>query len=121
MDKNNTLFNPVKMLKGEREVSREFDFRIYSFRKKYTASFQGLAKMKDYQIKFYTSETVKPIAVPPQLIPPHLKARIENAIESMIKEVVNEEHPPNEPSPSVSCAVIMLKSVGFLGNYPGCF
>ena len=28
MGKNDTLFNPVKMLKEEREVSDEFNFRI---------------------------------------------------------------------------------------------
>ena len=64
MDKNNTLFNPVKMLKGEREVSGEFNFRICSVFEKYTENFHGLGKMNDYQVKLYY-DNVKPIAVPP--------------------------------------------------------
>ena len=109
MDKNGTFFNPVKMLKGEREVSGEFNFRICSVLEKYTENFHGLGKMKDYQVKLYTNDTVKPIAVPPRLIPYHLKARVDNIIESMIKEGVIEEHPPNKPAPWVSCAVIVPK------------
>ena len=66
--------------------------------------------MKDYQVKLYTNDTVKPIAVPPQPIPYHLKAKVDDVIESMIKEDVIEEHPPNEPVPWVSCAVIAPKS-----------
>ena len=35
MDKNDTLFNPVNMLKGEKELSCEINFRIWSVLKKY--------------------------------------------------------------------------------------
>ena len=55
-DKNDTLFNPVKMVKGEREVSGEFNFRICSILEKFTANFHGLEKMNDYQVKLYTNE-----------------------------------------------------------------
>ena len=44
-DKNNTLFNPMKILEGEREISGEFDFRICSVLKKYSENFHGLGKM----------------------------------------------------------------------------
>ena len=47
MDKNITFFNPMKMLKGEREVSGEFNFRICSVLERYTENFQGLGKMND--------------------------------------------------------------------------
>ena len=47
MDKDGTLFNPVKMLKGEREVSGEFNFRICSILEKYTENFHGLGKVND--------------------------------------------------------------------------
>ena len=55
MDKNNTLFNPVKMLIEERKVSDKFNFRIRSILKKCTGNFHGLGKMKDYQAKLYTN------------------------------------------------------------------
>ena len=55
MDKNNTLFNPVKMLREERTVSDKFNFRIRSILKKCTENFHGLGKMKDYQAKLYTN------------------------------------------------------------------
>ena len=55
MDKNNTLFNPVKTLKEERKVYDKFNFRICSILKKYTENFHGLGKMKDYQAKLYTN------------------------------------------------------------------
>ena len=55
MDKNNTLFNPVKMLIEERKVSDKFNFRIRSILKKCTENFHGLGKMKDYQAKLYTN------------------------------------------------------------------
>ena len=95
-DKNDTLFSSMELLEGEREVSGEFSFRIFSILEKYAENFHGLGKMNDYQVKFYT---VKPIAVPPQPIPNHLIARVGDVIESMIKEGVIEEHPPNKPIP----------------------
>ena len=66
--------------------------------------------MKDYQVNLYTNDTVKPIVVPPRPISYHLKARVDNVIESMTKKGVMKEHPPNEPAPWVSCAVIVPKS-----------
>ena len=64
MGKDGTLFNPVKMLKREREVSGEFNFRICSILEKYTENFHGLGKVNDYQVKLYTNDIVKPIPVP---------------------------------------------------------
>ena len=66
--------------------------------------------MNDCQVKLYINDPAKPIAVPPRPIPYHFKARIDDVIESMFKEGVIEEHPPNEPAPWVSCAVIVPKS-----------
>ena len=57
---------------------------------------------------------VKPIAVPPRPIPYHLKARVDNVIESMIMKGIIEEHPPNKAAPWVSCTVIVPKSESFL-------
>ena len=41
-------------------------------------------KTVNYQVKLYTNDTVKLIGVPPRHIQYHLKARIDDAIESMI-------------------------------------
>ena len=41
MDKNDTLFNPVKMLKGEREVFGKFNFRICSVLESILKTFMG--------------------------------------------------------------------------------
>ena len=41
--------------------------------------------MNDYQVKLYTNDKVKPIAVPSRPIQYHLKARADDVIESMIK------------------------------------
>ena len=70
--------------------------------------------MNDYQVKLYTNDKVKPIAVPSRPIQYHLKARADDVIESMIKEGVIEEHPPNQPASCVSCAEKMPKSDSFL-------
>ena len=65
--------------------------------------------MNDYEVKHH-NDSVKPIAVPPWPIPYHLKARVDNVIESVIiKEGVIEEHPPNEPAHWISCGVIVQK------------
>ena len=53
----------MEILKAEREVSGEFSFRICLILEKYTENFCGLGKMKDYQVKLYANDTVKPIAV----------------------------------------------------------
>ena len=98
------------MLKGEREVSGKFNFRICSILEKFTENFHGLGKVNDCQIKLYTNLTGKPIDVPLRPITYHLKAGVDNFIESMIKESVIEEHPPNKSGPWVSCAVIVPKS-----------
>ena len=63
--------------------------------------------MNDYQVKLYTNDTVKYIDVPPRPIPYHPKARVDDIIESMIKEGVIEENPPNKPAPWVFHEVIV--------------
>ena len=110
MGKNDTLFNPVKMLKEEREVFDEFNFRISPHLEKYTENFHGLRKMNEKQIKLYTNDTLKPTVVPPRPMPYHSKATVDNVIESIIKKGVVEKHPPNKTVPWVSCAVIVPKS-----------
>ena len=66
--------------------------------------------MNGYQVGLYPDNTVKPVAVLPQHIVYALKARVDDVVESMIKQVVIEKHSPNEPTPWISCAVIVPKS-----------
>ena len=47
MDKNKTILKSVKLLKKEREVFGEFNFRICSILEKYIENFHELRKMKD--------------------------------------------------------------------------
>ena len=66
--------------------------------------------MKDYQVKLYSDEKLKPVAVPPRSVPDHLKVRVADSLENMIKNDVIEKHPNNELAPWVSCAVIFPKA-----------
>ena len=109
IDKDETLFNPINMIDNERKNSGELTYKICDILQYYPENFQGLGKLRDHQVKLYTDNTVKPIAVPPRPIPYHLKTRVNDCIDTMIKEGVIEEHPPNVPAPWVSCAVIVPK------------
>ena len=109
MDKDEALFNLINMIDQERKHSGELNSKIINVLHSYSENFQGLGKMKNHQVKLYTDNTVKPIAVPPRPIPYHLKARVNNSIETMIKDGVIEEYPPNEPAPWISCAIIVPK------------
>lgn len=55
--------------------------------------------MKDYQVKLYSDEKLKPVAVPPRSVPDHLKVRVADSLENMIKNDVIEKHPNNELAP----------------------
>ena len=109
IDKDETLFNPINMIDSERKNSGELTSKICDILQYYPENFQGLGKLRDHQVKLYTDNTVKPVAVPPRPIPYHLKTRVNDCIDIMIKEGVIEEHPPNVPAPWVSCAVIVSK------------
>ena len=64
--------------------------------------------MKDYQVKLYSDEKLKPVAVPPRSVPDHLKVRVADSLENMIGVI--EKHLNNELAPWVSCAVIFPKA-----------
>ena len=65
--------------------------------------------MKNYAVKFYSDEKLKPTSVSARAIPCHLQARAIDSLENMIKHGVIEEHQSNEPVSWVSCAVIATK------------
>ena len=51
------------------ESKGEFAFDIVSIIQQYPDNFKGLRKMKNYQVKLYSDQNVKPVTVPPRTIP----------------------------------------------------
>ena len=86
-----------------------FAFDIASIIQQYPDNFKGLGKMKNYQVKLYSDENVKPVVVPPRTIPCHIRARVADSIDNMRKDGVIKEHPNNKPAPWVSCSVVLPK------------
>ena len=80
--------------------------------KHYPKNFKGLGKLRNCQVKPYTDNSIKPVAVPPGSVPYHLKTRVCDAIDKMLKGSVIEEHPINDPSLWVFCAVTVSKTDG---------
>ena len=72
-----------------------------------------LGKLRNYQVKLYPNNSVKPVAVPPRSVPYHFKVRVSDANDNMVKEGVIEKHPIKDPSLWVSCAIIVPKTDGF--------
>ena len=88
IDKEDTsLFNPIKIIHTD-NLNGDFAFEIASIIQQYPNNFKGLAKMKDYQVKLYSDEKVKPVAVPPRSVPYHLQLDFQT-----------REDPNNEPAP----------------------
>ena len=87
-----------------------FAFDIASIIQQYPDNFKGLGKMKNYQVKLYSDENVKPVVVPPRTIPYHIRARVADSIDNMRKDGIIKEHPNNKPAPWVSCSVVLQLS-----------
>ena len=114
LDKDdNHIFYPVLMISSQ-EKDGEFINNICLTLKHYPQNFKGLGKLQNYQVKLYTDNSIKPVSVPPRSVPYYLKARVSDVIDIMLKEGVIEEHPINDPSPWVSCTVIVPKTDGFI-------
>lgn len=75
-------------------------------------NFEGLGKLKEHQVKLHVDPSVKPVASPARPVPHHLKERVGKEIDKMIAQGVIEEHPPTQPAPWVSNAIIAPKSDG---------
>ena len=105
LDKDdNHVFNPVLMISSQ-EKDGEFINNICSILQHYPQNFKGLGKLRNYQVKLYTDNSIKSVAVPPRSVPYHLKGRVFDAIDNMLKEGVIEQRPTNDPS------------MGFLRSY----
>ena len=71
-----------------------------------------MGKLRNYQAKLYTDNSIKLVAIPPRGVPYHLKTRVCDATDNMLKEGVIEEHPINDLSLWVFCAVTVPKTDG---------
>ncbi|CAB3984515.1 Hypothetical predicted protein [Paramuricea clavata] len=100
------VYQPVQMIQCSKKEALE------DILKKYPQNFEGLGKLKNHQVKLHVHPSVKPVASPARPVPYHLKERIRTEIDKMVAQDVIEEHPPTEPAPWVSNAVIAPKSDG---------
>jgi hypothetical protein len=100
------VYQPVQMIQCSKKEA------LQDILKKYPQNFEGLGKLKNHQVKLHVDPSVKPVASPARPVPYHLKERIRTEIDKMVAQDVIEEHPPTEPAPWVSNAVIAPKSDG---------
>ena len=77
-------------------------------------NFQGIGKLKNYQVKLHVDPSIKPIATPPRSIPYHLRERADKVINDMIAQDIIELHPTAEPAPWISNTVLTPKDDGAL-------
>ena len=104
------VFHPLCMIDQQATVNHKDS--LQSLLAKYPENFNGLGKLKNHCVKLHTNPEIKPVAVPPRSVPYHLKERVDDAIDEMIRQDVIEEHPINQPAPWISCAVIAPKPDG---------
>ena len=97
---------------SSQEKDGEFINNICLILQHYPQNFKGLGELRNYQLKLYTDNSIKPVAVTPRSVPYHFKGRVSDTIDNMLKEGGIEEHTINDPSPWVSCAVIVPKTEG---------
>ena len=88
IDKEDTsVFNPVKTINTD-DLNGEFAFEISSLIQQYPNNFKGLGKTKDYQVKLYSDEKIKPVAVPLRPVPYLLQTSVADSLENMVKNGV---------------------------------
>ena len=85
---NPETFMPVKMIKLKGDKTAMQDILC-----KYPQVFEGTGKLRDHQVNLLVNSNVKSVAEPPRRIPYHLKDRVDEKIEEMLKNDVIEEHP----------------------------
>ena len=102
------IFSPINMIHEDQNDS------IQSIISKYPENFEGLGKLKNFQVKLHVDENVKPILAPPLPIPYHLQERTNIIIQDMISQDVIEEHPTDKPAPWISNCVFAPKPDGSL-------
>ena len=76
---------------------------------KYSDNFNGIGKLKEYQVKLHVDKEVKPKVDPPRTIAYHLRDRVDKIITEMCSNDIIEEHPTTEPAPWISNCVLEPK------------
>jgi len=99
-----STYQPIRMI--NQQLQPQGKQKLQSILEQFPGNFNGLGKLRNHQIKLHVDTSIKPVTVPPRSVPYHLKDRVDKAIGEMIQQDVIEEHPPNEPAPWVSCAVV---------------
>lgn len=73
----------------------------------YNSLFQGIGKLKDFQVKLHIDETLQPSVQPHRRIPFHLRKRVEEELDKLEKQGVIEKI--SGPTPWVSPIVVTPK------------
>ena len=100
------VFMPVNMIKGGQKAAMQDILSAFP------ENFSGLGTLRGHPVNLQMADDVKPVAEVPRRIPYHLKSRVEEGIQRMMRDGVIEEHPNREPAPWVSNIVIAPKDDG---------
>ena len=113
---DNAVYSTLSMVHTDQTAAegKKFSATLNNLLSKYSTNFNGLGKLNNHTVKLYSDPSVKPVAVPPRIIPYHLKSRFRESLHKMIEDDVIEKHPEREPAPWVSCPVIVPKPDGSL-------
>ena len=99
-------FMPIKMIKLENKQTMQ-DILC-----KFPQVFKGTGKLRGHQVDLLVNPEVKPVAEPPRRIPYHLKDRVDEKVDEMLRSDVIEEHRTGKPAPWISNIVIAPKDDG---------
>ena len=86
------------------------NYDIQTLLDKYKTVFQGLGKLKDFQLKLYIDESIKPIAQPVRTIPFSMRQQVASKIDELIQDDIIE--PVKGPTSWVSPLVCVPKPKG---------
>lgn len=77
---------------------------------KYPTLFDGIGKLKDFEVKLHIDQSVKPVAQPARRIPFHLRKQVEAELERLEQQNIIER--VDGPTPWVSPLVVIPKKSG---------
>lgn len=89
-------------------VSIEFDENTLIT--KYADVFQGIGKLKSFQLHVPIDESVEPVIQPVRRVPYHLREKLEKRLSDLVRDDIIEK--VNEPSKWISPVVIVPKPNG---------
>lgn len=88
---------------------KEGETSMRDMTRKYADIFGGIGKLKDYQVKLYINEDVKPNIQPHRRIPFHIRKKVEKELKTLEEQDIIEKV-PSEPTPWVSSVVVLPKA-----------